>query len=80
MTHPTIYPARQLREWRDDPSTGRPTAHLRLDLDFLDRQASAAVGAFYNALSYTTSYFGWSPVVHDDFTSKIAAKMPQMFV
>ena len=80
MTHPTLYPARQLREWTDDSATGHPTAVLRLDLGFLERQASAAVVAFYNALSFITSYYGWSTAVHDDLTGKIEAKMPGVFV
>ncbi len=80
MTHPTLYPARQLREWTDDPGTGHSTAHLRLDVGFLERQASAAVVAFYNAMSFTTSYFGWSTEVHDVLTSNIDEKMPGVFV
>jgi hypothetical protein len=80
MTHPTLYPARQLREWTDDPATGHRTAFMRLDLGFLERQASAAVVAFYNALSFTTSYFGWSMAVHNDLTGRIEAKMPGLFV
>lgn len=80
MTHPTLYPARQLRDWTDDPATGHRVAHLRLDVGFLERQASAAVSAFYNALSYVTSYFGWSTELHDELTSKIEVKMPGLLV
>lgn len=78
MTHPTLYPARQLQEWTADPAVGHghPTAYLRLDLDFLERQASAAVAAFYSTLSVTTSYFGWSRTVHDDLTVKVEAALP----
>ena len=79
MTHPTLYPARQLREWTDDPAAGHPVAYLRLDLDFLERQASAAVMAFYNALTYVTSYFGWPTSVHDGLTAKIDETMPTFF-
>ncbi|GAB7007300.1 hypothetical protein JCM18899A_47750 [Nocardioides sp. AN3] len=79
MTHPTLYPARQLRAWTDDPAAGHPVAYLKLDLDFLERQASAAVMAFYNALSYVTSYFGWPRSVHDDLTEKIDRAMPTFF-
>lgn len=79
MTHPTLYPARQLRAWTDDPAVGHPVAYLRLDLDFLERQASAAVTAFYNALSYVTSYFGWPRSVHDELTAKIDQAMPTLF-
>lgn len=80
MTHPTLYPARQLREWTPDPTHGHPVAYLKLDVDFLERQASAAVAAFYQTLSYATSYFGWDTSVHDALTSKIDAKMPDYFV
>jgi hypothetical protein len=79
MTHPTLYPARQLREWATDAASGHRVAFLRLDTDFLNRQASAAVMAFYNALSFVTSYYGWSTSVHDDLTTKIDAKMPTLF-
>lgn len=79
MTHPTLYPARQLREWTDDPAAGHSVAYLRLDLDFLERQASAAVMAFYNALAYVTSYFGWHTSVHDGLTAKIDETMPTFF-
>jgi hypothetical protein len=40
----------------------------------------AAVTAFYNALSYVTSYSGWSTSVHDELTNKIDTKMPGLFV
>lgn len=51
MTHPTLHPARQLLESSDDPAAGHSVAYLRLDLDLLERQASAAVMPFYNALA-----------------------------
>jgi hypothetical protein len=76
MTHPTLYPARQLRDWSDDPATGHRVAYLRVDLGFMERQASAALAAFYNALAYVTSYFEWDISVHDSLTARFEETMP----
>lgn len=35
--------------------------------------------AFYNALAYVTSYFGWPTSIHDNRTSKIDKAMPTFF-
>lgn len=80
MTHPTLYPARQMREWTDDPVTGHQVAHLRVDLGFAEKAATAALATFYNALNYTTSYFGWPTAVIDELTGKIEEAMPTFFV
>src|SRR3546814_4084362 len=75
MTHPTLYPARQRREWTSDPATGHPVAHLRVDLGSAENEARAALAAFYNALTYTTSYFGWPTTVVDALTTTIEDSM-----
>ncbi|MFE0527122.1 hypothetical protein ACFW0V_05935 [Micromonospora parva] len=80
MTHPTLYPARQLRVWADDPATGHKVANLRVDLGSAENAARAALAAFYNALTYTTSYFGWPTAIIDELTAEIEESMPTFFV
>ena len=80
MTHPTLYPARQAREWAEDPDTGHRVAYLRVDPNFTENEARAALAAFYNALTYTTSYFGWPTDVVDELTAVIEGTMPTFFV
>lgn len=80
MTHPTLYPTQQRREWVTDPETGHRVANLRVDLASTEREARSALAAFYNALTYTTSYFGWPTIVVDGLTDKIASSMPTFFV
>jgi hypothetical protein len=79
-THPTLYPARQMRGWIDDPTPGHRVAYLKLDLGYIERQASAALAAFYNAMNWVTSYFGWSASVMDRLERKIAKKLPTFFI
>jgi hypothetical protein len=80
MTHPTLYPARQAREWAADPDAGHLVANLRVDLNFIEGEARAALAAFYNALTYTTSYFGWPTDVVDELTAVIEGTIPTFFV
>ena len=80
MTHPTLYPARQRREWAEDPVTGHQVAYLRVDLGSAENGARAALAAFYNVLTYTTSYFGWPTAVIDELSAKIEASMPTFFL
>lgn len=79
MTHPTLYPARQKREWVKDADHGHYVAHLRVDLVSVTNHARAALAAFYNALTYTTSYFGWPTDVIDGLTRVIEESMPKFF-
>lgn len=79
MTHPTLYPARQRREWVDDVRGGDRVAYLRVDLGSREAEARAALAAFYNALVYVTSYFGWPDTVLDELTGKIEAVLPTFF-
>jgi hypothetical protein len=77
MTHPTLYPARQLRVWHEaDGHAGHMTSTLYLDIGFVERQASAAIVVFYNALAYITSYYGWPPEPHDRLTAAIDRILP----
>lgn len=80
MTHPTLYPARERREWADDPVTGHQVAYLCVGLGSAENAARAAIAAFYNALTYTTSYFGWPTAIIDELTAKIEETMPTFFV
>lgn len=61
-THPTLYPSRQRRAWIEHPShPGEHVALEKVELGFVRKQAAVAVVAYYQALTYVTSYFGWSP-------------------
>jgi hypothetical protein len=76
-THPTLYPSRQRRMWVEHPShPGEHIALERVEVGFLKRQAAVAVVAYYNALSYVTSYFGWSRGVYDTLTARIDTVLP----
>ncbi len=79
MTHPTLYPARQRRGWHDDPEEGHRIAYLHIDLGSVEDEARAALAAFYNALTYTTSYFGWPTTALKVLEEKIDAVIPTFF-
>jgi hypothetical protein len=77
VTHPTLYPTRDLREWV--PSPDHPdelVAILHVETDFIERQTVAAVLAYYNALSFVTSFFGWGTEIHDQLTEAIDRLLP----
>lgn len=77
VTHPTLYPTRDLREWVPSPDhPGELVTILTVETDFVERQTVAAVLAFYNALSYVTSFFGWSTDIHDQLTEAIDRLLP----
>jgi len=77
ITHPTLYPVRQMRDWIVAPGhEGHATSEVSVDVDFLVRQGTVAVLAFYNALSYVTSYFGWQTGPHDALTAAIDRTLP----
>jgi hypothetical protein len=79
MTHPTLYPARQLpRLVADDNHPDHLTANLRLDdVDLLRRQASAAVIVFYNTLVLITVHFAWRGPIFEELTKHIEATFPE---
>lgn len=79
-THPTLYPARERRVWVENPESGHHEALLRIDIKAAENDARAALAAFYNALNYTTSYFGWPTDVVDELTAVIDGIMPTFFV
>lgn len=79
MTHPTLYPARQRRVWSEDPGDGYRLANMSIDIGSVEAEARAALAAFYNALSYTTSYFGWPTAVLEALEATIAETIPTFF-
>jgi hypothetical protein len=79
MTHPTLYPARQRRLWTDGADDGYRVANLTIDIGSVESEARAALAAFYNALTYTISYFGWPTTPLDDLEASIAATIPDFF-
>lgn len=79
LTHPTLYPAREQRRWVVDPATGYATAHLRVEVESVEKEARAAIAAFANALAYVTSYFGWPTAVLATLEEKINAMIPDFF-
>ncbi len=76
-THPTLYPSRQRRVWIEHPShAGEQVALEMIDLSFVRKQVTAPVVAYYNALTYVTSYFGWPPDICDALESHITRVLP----
>ena len=78
MTHPTLYPVRDMLEWVEQE--GRLQSYLQLDINFLGRQASAAVITFYNAISLVMSYFGWRSERFSEWEALIDRTLPGTFV
>ena len=79
MTHPTLYSARDKRLWGVEPFSGNRVAELRIEIDFLEKAARAALAAFYNALTYVNSYFGWPEDLLNDLEARIHAVIPDFF-
>lgn len=79
MTHPTLYPARQRRRWYEDSVHGHRVAYLHISLESIEREARVALATFYNALTYVTSYFGWSTTIVEALEAEIDATIPDFF-
>ena len=79
MTHPTLYSVQGKRFWGVEPSSGNRVADLRIEIGFLESEARAALAAFYNALTYVNSYFGWPEDVLHDLEARIHAVIPSFF-
>lgn len=79
MTHPTLYPARQRRGWYSDPEHGHKVAYLHIEIGSTEQEARAALAAFYNALTYTTSYFGWPTTIIEALEARLEAVIPTFF-
>jgi hypothetical protein len=77
-THPTLYPARQRRRWHDE-GDGRQVAYVHVEIGDLENEARAALAAFYNALNYTASYFGWPTAEINRLEAQIEEAIPTFF-
>ncbi|MCC9182141.1 hypothetical protein LOC73_15665, partial [Mycolicibacterium mageritense] len=73
-THPSLYQARQWRRYVDHGD--HVGTVLTVDVRDLERLLFVPVAAYYNALSYTTSFYGLDPAAHDELTRKIDEIMP----
>ncbi|PZE66842.1 hypothetical protein DEJ27_13225 [Curtobacterium sp. MCPF17_018] len=80
MTHPTLYSERDKRLWEVEPVSGNRVANLRIGIDFLENEARAALAAFYNALTYVNSYFGWPEDVLKDLEARFDEVIPSFFI
>ena len=79
FTHPTLYPARERRIWVTDPADGYRVANLSIEYGTVEAEARAPLAAFYNALTYTTSYFGWPTTILEELEVTIAETIPTFF-
>jgi hypothetical protein len=73
-THPTLYQARQMREWVDHGDHAGTL--LVVDTGFLERLCGAVVVAYYQVLASTFSYFGADPAPVESFGDAIEATLP----
>ncbi|WP_182524289.1 hypothetical protein [Nocardioides dongkuii] len=81
VTHPTLYPSRQMTEWLPHPEhLGELFAQLTLDVSDVEKEVSAAVLAFYQALSYVTSFYGWDLSVFGRFRAEVERSLPNAFM
>lgn len=78
LTHPTLYTVREMRVWGKD-ETGHNVANVSVAIDSVEKDVRAALAAFYNALSYVTSYYGWPETALRTLESKIEAVIPDFF-
>lgn len=79
LTHPTLYPGREQRIWVKDPTTGHNVAQVRVTIESVEYDVRAALAAFYNAINYVTSYFGWPEPALRSLESKIETAIPGFF-
>jgi hypothetical protein len=54
-------------------------SHTSKSIGSIEREARAALAAFYNALKHTTSYFGWPTTIVETLEAKIEAFIPTFF-
>lgn len=78
MTHPTLYPLRQMTAWDQHAGT-HAESYLALDVAFIDKLAGAAVVPFYNAVSLLLSYMGWKSERFSAWESQIDVALPGTF-
>ena len=80
LTHPTLYTVREMRVWSKDEKTGHNVANIRVTIESVEKDVRAALAAFYNALSYVTSYYGWPESSLRSLEGKIEAVIPDFFI
>jgi hypothetical protein len=80
MTHPTLYTARQYRKRIDNPDVDHQRAYRQIGISSIENEARAALAAFYNALNYTVSYFGWPETVVADLEDATRRAIPDFFI
>lgn len=78
VTHPTLYPVRELHQWQTDTAehSQHAVAISMLPIDFLERQASVAAVCFFNTVSYVTAYFGWPRDHHERLANLLNTALP----
>ncbi len=73
-THPSLYQAKQWRQYVDHGD--HVGTVLSVGVRDLERLLFVPVAAYYNALSYTISFYGLDRTAHEELTGKIAEIMP----
>nr|WP_143545563.1 hypothetical protein [Rhodococcus sp. 15-1154-1] len=73
-THPSLYQARQMRIAVDHGD--HHGTDLKIEISHVENIARTAILAFYNALSYTISFYGFSREPHDKLTDGIELVFP----
>jgi hypothetical protein len=73
-THPTLYQARQMREYREHED--HFGTQIATDIKFLDNLCRIAVLSFYQALSLTVGYFGAPVATFDALAALIDQVLP----
>ena len=79
LTHPTLYTVREMRVRAKDEKTGRAVANVRVTIESVEKDVRAALAAFYNAMTYVASYYGWTETALRTLESKIEAVIPDFF-
>lgn len=73
-THPSLYQAKQWRQYVDHED--HVGTVLSVGVRDLERLLLVPVTAYYNALSYTISFYGLDRTAHDELTRMIDEIMP----
>jgi hypothetical protein len=79
MTHPTLYPVRQMTDWHQVEGSDHLESHLSLDLPFLEKLAGAAIVTHFNTASLFMSYMGWKSARHSAWEDVIERTLPGTF-
>ena len=55
---------------------GRGVANVSVTIDSVEKDVRVALAAFYNAMTYVTSYYGWPETALRTLEGKIEAVIP----